>query len=213
MTTRSRRSRLDRRAAAVRQYSVVVRLMKVVLPLGALLLVVLIFLAGRDRETVADAESAATAAALGAGMRLENPRFAGVTEGGEPFVVTATSALPDGMSPDKIELETPRGEIRLSAERTLTVAADAGTIFQKSERLTLDGSVVLETTDGYRATTNAVELDLEARRAHAPGPIHAQGPRGEIEADALTVIDGSDNGAAVVLHFDGNVRVRYTPPD
>lgn len=202
---------LNRRAAEVRQYSVAVRLMKVLLPLGAIVLVGLIFMVGRDRSTIADAESAATAAALGAGMKLENPRFAGVTDGGEPFVVTAASALPDGVKPDRVDLDTPRGEIRLTGARTLIVTADEGTIFQSEERLTLDGSVVLETSDGYRATTGSVELDLDARRAHVPGRVQAEGPRGAIVANSLTVVDGSETGDDVVLRFEGDVRVNFAP--
>ncbi len=75
------------------------RQLKVLLPIGAVLLIGMIFMFGRERAGVIDAEQAADMAALGAGLRLDNPRFAGVTEDGDPFVVTADWALPDGPSP------------------------------------------------------------------------------------------------------------------
>ena len=57
-----------RRAAEIRQYSAVVRWMKVVLPIGALVLIGLIFVQGDDRGAVIDMQSAADAAILGGGV-------------------------------------------------------------------------------------------------------------------------------------------------
>ena len=119
-----------RRAAEIRQYSAVVRWMKVVLPIGALVLIGLIFVQGDDRGAVIDMQSAADAAILGAGLTLENPRFAGTTEGGQPFIVTAKSALPDGAVPNRIELDQPSGEVRLGDGMILTVTATSGEMFR-----------------------------------------------------------------------------------
>ena len=94
MPTAEERQR-ERRQARVARYSRAVRRMKVLLPLGAILLIGMIFMFSRDRPAVFDAEQAAEMAALGAGLRLDNPRFAGVTDDGDPFVITAEWALPE----------------------------------------------------------------------------------------------------------------------
>ena len=55
----------------------------------------MIFMTGRDRLEGTSAQQLINAAALSAGLKLENPRFADITSDGDPYVVTALSALPD----------------------------------------------------------------------------------------------------------------------
>ena len=200
-----------RRAAEVRQYSRAVRWMKIALPIGALILIGLIFLAGRERGALVDPGSAADAAALGAGLTLENPRFAGVTDEGDPFVVTAASALPDSAAPERIELEKPRGEIRMGDGRTVTVTSATGEIFRSEERLNLMGDVVLATSDGYRIRTQRVELDMARRTANTPGAVLAVGPRGRIEADSVELITTGEDARDFTLRFEGHVHLKYLP--
>ncbi len=200
----------SRRQERVERYSRTVRRMKVALPVGAVLLIGMIFMFGRERAAVIDAEQAADMVALGAGLRLDKPRFAGVTEDGDPFVVTADWALPDGAAPDRVDLEKPVGELHLDDETVVTVRAATGELFRKEERLNLAGAVVLDTSDGYRVETPRVEVDLGAKVAVAPERLHATGPRGEIEADRVRVVRGDGRGSATVL-FEGDVRVTWQP--
>lgn len=197
-------------AAEVRHYSRTVRWMKVVLPICALLLIVMIFLSGRTREAVIATENAATAAALGIGLKLENPRFAGITDSGEPFVVTAASALPDGAAPDRVDLERPNGELHMSDGRVLTMTSTSGRLYRKSERLVLQGAVTLSTSDGYVVSTDRVDMDLDNRHAVTPGAIAASGPVGSITADRARLETLSDEDK-VVLRFEGNVRLLLRP--
>ena len=200
-----------RREAEVRGYSRTVRWMKVVLPVAAVLLIGLIFMTGKDRGGAIDAGSAADLTALSAGLKLENPRFAGVTDEGDPFVVTADWALPDGAVPDRVDLENPAGEIRLRDGRTLTVTSATGEMFRKDERLHLKGGVVMQTSDGYRVQTEQVALDLDQRTAHAPTAVKASGPRGGIQADRVTIETGPEESGDAVMRFEGNVRVLFRP--
>ena len=200
-----------RRAAEIRQYSAVVRWMKVVLPIGALVLIGLIFVQGDDRGAVIDMQSAADAAILGAGLTLENPRFAGTTEDGQPFIVTAKSALPDGAVPNRIELDQPSGEVRLGDGMILTVTATSGEMFRKDELLHLNGDVTLVTSNGYRAETETVELDIAAKSAVVPHRVHAVGPRGGISADRMEVSQATGAKRLLNALFEGNVKVVFQP--
>ncbi len=202
--------RLRGRQRRVRRYSRIVRWMKIALPVGAVLLIGMIFLVGRERAAIFDAGSAAQLAAVSTGMRLDKPRFSGVTEDGDPFVVTADWALPDGAMPDRIDLEKPIGELQMG-DQTVTVTAATGALFRKSERLHLSGDVQLETSDGYRVRTPSVEVDMAAKTAEARERVHAEGPRGGIEADRVRVVRGDGGKDDVTVRFDGNVRVTWRP--
>ena len=201
--------RLRHARARVERHSRIVRWMKIALPVGALILIGAIFLVGRERAAVFDPGTAAQLAAMGTGMRLDNPRFSGVTEGGDPFVVTAEWALPDGTVPNRVDLEKPVGELQMG-EQTVTVTAATGELYREDERLNLTGDVVLETSDGYRVETPVVTVDLAARTAEAPDRLRAEGPRGAIEADRVRVVRG-DGEDQVTVRFEGNVRVNWLP--
>lgn len=201
------------RQAEMRSYSRTVNWLKILLPIGAVLLIGLIFLAGRDRFDVNPLEQGFDAAALGAGLKLENPRFAGVTSDGAPFVVTAASALPDGASPDRIELELPEGEVRLDDGMTLTVESVTGEMFRLQELLNLEGDVVLRSSDGYRADAQRVELDMRNRTAFVPGHVVGTGPRGAIEADSLRITQPDPAVRDVTAIFTGNVKVTIQPAE
>ena len=198
-----------RREAEMRQYSRSVRWMKVVLPIAAIGLIGAIFLLGENRGAVIDLDDARNAAALGAGLKLENPRFAGTTEDGAPFVVTAKSALPDGAMPDRVDLDAPTGEIRLNDGVTLTVEAEDGEMYRKDEQLHLTGDVTLVTSNGYRAVTQRVELDLAKKTAVVPGAVQAKGPAGSIRSDRMRVERADPETRDVTLRFEGNVRLIY----
>lgn len=185
--------------------------MKIVLPIGALILIGMIFLTGEDRNAVVDAETAADVAILGAGLKLDNPRFAGVTDSGDPFVVTADWALPDGAMPDRIDLEKPKGEVRLSNDLTVNVVANSGQMRRKDDELHLSGEVELVSSDGYTARTENVQLDLARKSATVPGAVSAEGPRGRIEADKMRMDTIDADRRDVVLFFEGNVRLRILP--
>lgn len=183
--------------------------MKILLPIGALVVIGAIFLIGRDRATIFDAETAAQLAAVSTGMRLDNPRFSGLTDEGDPFVITADWALPDGAMPNRIALEKPVGTLR-SGGQVLKVTAETGELLREEERLHLGGSVVMESSDGYRIVTEGVDIDLSARSATAPTRLRADGPQGSIEADRVSIAQGEADDD-MTIRFEGDVRVNWQP--
>lgn len=186
-----------------------VRWMKILLPIGALVVIGAIFLMGRERATIFDADTAAQLATVSTGMRLDNPRFSGLTDEGDPFVITADWALPDGAMPNRITLENPVGNLR-SGTQALTVTAETGELLREEERLHLGGQVVMESSDGYRIMTDRVDIDLAARSAIAPERLRAEGPRGNIEADRVQLVRGEADDD-LTIRFEGHVQVNWQP--
>ena len=106
--------RPDRRRIA--GYTGMVRWLKILLPVAALLMVGAIFLVGRGLDEGESLLSPEELATLGAGLKLDSPRFSGRTAAGEAYVVRAEWALPDSAMPETVELHRPEGEIDLDGD-------------------------------------------------------------------------------------------------
>jgi len=193
------------------QYSRRVRIMRWLLPLLALVVVGAIFLAGRDRGDVSAILTPAEIARLSAGLRLDAPRFAGQTESGEPFIIRADWAEPDGTMPDEITLERPTGEMTAEDGRILTGAAREGLLDRERERLTLTGDVTVETSDGYRFETETLEIDTANRKARSRVPVRATGPMGSLEAGSMRLDQGKGGAASTQIWFENRVRLVFIP--
>lgn len=187
----------------------IVRWLKFALPIGALILLAAIFVTDRDGASPVDPGTAARLAAMGTGMQLDNPRFSGETKSGDPFVVTAERALPDGALPDRIDLQEPVGKLR-TGKRSVTVTAETGTFFRTQDALALRGNVVLRTSDGYRVEAPDVRIDLEAQTATSSERLRASGPNGTIEADKVRIVPESGQRDQTI-RFEGDVEVNWHP--
>ena len=195
----------------VRAYSRAVAWMKVLLPLGALAVISALYFAAQRTGDLSEIFSAEELATLGAGLRLDNPRFAGVTEQGEPFTIRADWALPDSAMPRFIDLERPEGEIEMNDGRTIAAKAAFGRMHREEKTLVLEGGVVLDTSDGYHIETGLIEIDLDAKTANAPGPVSGTGPRGQIEAGSFRAAAGEDGAGAGQIWFENGVRLVFIP--
>ena len=202
-------------------YSRFVRWLKIGLPLVALAILSAVFLLPKEKGFDGGLiYSTAALVALGEGMTVDNPRFTGATKQGEPFVVSADNAVPDGPDPTLIVLAAPRASFD-QAERSVSLAAREGKLRPKDQILQLSGHVRLETTDGYVVETNWVEADIRAGAVRAPGKVRAMGPGGAIEAGSfraerpggVSAEAGAANGLSQGdrFWFENGVKVTYAP--
>lgn len=207
----------------VRTYSRLVAWMKVVLPLAALAVISALFLSAQKTGDLTEIFTAEELVTLGAGLRLDNPRFAGVTEQGEPFAIRAEWALPDSAMPRFIDLERPQGEIEMKSGRTIAAHSATGRMHREKKILVLQGGVVLDTSDGYHVETDEVEIDLHAETAFGPGPVVGTGPSGQIDAGSFRAATGRGQGSGPKggpegsaigdgqIWFENRVRVVFIP--
>ncbi|MEM6546733.1 MAG: LPS export ABC transporter periplasmic protein LptC [Pseudomonadota bacterium] len=205
--------RLRRRQARLNRYTRAVGWMKILLACSAVVVVGLIFLIGRDRAHVTDLLSAQEMARLGAGLKLDRPRFAGVTDAGEAFTLRADWALPDAAVPEEIRLENPRGEVDLADGRKLTGEAAEGLMERRDRTLTLTGGVALSTSDGYRFEAEDITVNLDDRSMHTPHPVTGTGIRGQITADSFRALQTGENHDDTRIWFENNVRVVFKPAE
>ena len=80
--------------------------------------------------------------ALQSGMRVTNPRFTGATSAGEPFLIRADFAQPDGPDPNRIELSKIVGSITTEEGRKVGLTSAAGVLQPKLNSVTLSDGVL-----------------------------------------------------------------------
>lgn len=206
--SRARRAEAPRpprepRTDAVRGYSATVRFLRIGLPLAALAVLVGVFLSGRSGPQSSTELIFRTGqfAALQTGLRLTNPRFTGATSAGEPFLIRADWAEPDGPDPELVDLNAVSGEIVLADGRKATLNASEGELAPKGQTVLLTGGVSMATSDGYTMTTETMRANARERLMVSDGAVQIRGPMGELSAGRLRIEE--DDGGGVIWFEEG----------
>lgn len=184
-----------------------VRLLRFLLPMAAIALLLAVFLFPRTL-LLRNIDLSGLIFDPAEGLRLKNPRFSGTTDAGQPFSIRSEWALPDAPDPTRITLGPLSGEIAVEPGQIVGVEAAGGEFRPKARQLAIEGGVTVTTTDGYRVTLDAAELDFEARTLQGSGPVSGQGVVGSIEAGSMRAARRPDGD---YIWFENGVRVIVVP--
>ncbi len=132
--------------------------------------------------------------------QLTDLRYNGVDDRDRPYTVTASAA--HQVSPERINLVDPKGDISLESGSWLMVQALRGVYGQHSGQLDLSGDVTLYRDDGMTLLTDSATLDLKEGVGTSTDRVHAEGPFGSLDAQGFTA---TDHGT--VLQFTGPGRL------
>ena len=196
-------------------YSRFVRIVKIVLPLLAVGLLSTVFLFQRDggfdgQVVFSDIDRNG----LGDGLTVRNPEITGVSSGGDAFRISATTATPDGPRPKEIEFTGLNARTDCQSGETLTVQADQGIVNVRDQHMTVEGNVVIDTSDGYRGETDQAVVNLRDGWFETAGPITIDGPLGTIDAGRMRIEerDGEDNSENNRhFLFENGVKLVFLP--
>ena len=195
-------------AAFSARYSRFVGLMKVVLPVTAAVLAVMVavwpYVGGSDNGI--PLSYAAIGVDIDDAVYMTNARYLGTDDQNQPYTITADQVTQETDDSDVIRLVSPKADILLDDGVWLALTARSGTLRRASEKLLLDGGVSIFTDAGYELRTERAEIDLRANRAHGTTRIEGQGPFGMLSADGFRL---EDKGRRI--HFEGRVRVVVYP--
>jgi lipopolysaccharide export system protein LptC len=184
------------------RYSVFVKFMKGALPIAALGLAVVVFVyALQPRDTNQMALTFERLGQVEGDLAMLKPRLTGTDDSGQPFVVTAATAVQEARGSDVVRLEGVVADINLKDGTALHLTANQGVVDTKTHRLDVTG-VRLTSADGYDARTAAASADLRAGTFHGESPIEAEGKFGRITAQRFALNTGTKK-----LQFMGNVRM------
>ncbi len=189
-------------------YSRFVSMSKMILPVIALLLVVLVvawpymkvkdtrFRLGFSAVTAGDSDDPS----------MVNPRFMSADKDNQAFFVTADIAKNLLKGKAVVQLEMPKADISLADGTWLVMTAESGIFGRAKKELDLTGSVNLFHDSGYEFRTEKARVDLENGIATGESPISGQGPFGEIKGQGF-VLDKEHKS----ILFTGKSRVTIFP--
>lgn len=189
-------------------HSRLVSVLKVLLPLVALVLLSTLFLFSRKINP----EDAIPYATVDVEDRLRDPKmtdagFAGVTSDGASLTVAAVEAKPtaEGGALKLVQglLQTPDG-----AKTALAAAAVALDSTQKMIELS-DGAE-LRAANGYVVQAQGFGVSTADTRVESRGAIQAQGPGGQLTAEHMLLSRQGADGPYLLV-FNGKVRLLYQP--
>lgn len=198
-------------------YSAFVSLMKYGLPIGALLLVGLVFVLPRFGE----AEKVATESIKSQIKKqdLENlymvkVRYSGTDKKDRPYTLLADTARQVSTESELVALEAPKAYMELKPGQDgawVDIRANAGAFYRKRRVLVLFGKVNIyhfqkDKKDaegkGHAVQAEELEINLKTSTARSDKPISANGPLGSLQARGFEV---KDRGKTMI--FKGKARL------
>ncbi len=162
-----------------------VRQLRIVLPVTAGLIMLVIFLLIRP-NTSNTPISFENAALTNQGVVIQNPVFSDSSENGEPFDLSAASAREDLSNPGWVYLDTIRASMTSRENVLIELIAPEGDMLRAQKKLVLSEKILkgntfpvsLITSNGYHLDMRDLNVDFEKRSARTDNEVIGKGPIG-----------------------------------
>lgn len=170
-------------------YSSFVRFMKIILPLGAVIIIGLIlwwpYISGIEGQFKIGFSNINIVPDEQTGV--DNARYFGVDDQKRPYSISADIArFPEGPK-GPIDLELPKADLTMDNGTWLVMTANSGVYNQQKKLLSLHGAVNLFHDTGYEITTDEIDINLAKNDAIGTKPINGHGPFGELNASGVRI--------------------------
>ncbi len=188
----------------------IVQLLRILLPLAALVLLSTLFLFSSDKSDDAGLLPYAEVTPENIDQRpvIVAPTYAGVAEDGTEINMTARSADPGTeVRPGTID------EVNLTLKDPEGLQADlvAGAGLMEKDQLHLSDGVRMTTSTGWTMTSKTFLAELVQGRVSSKDQVDISGPFGDLTAQAMDLRRLPDGSQDHVLDFTGGVRMVYQP--
>jgi len=142
----------------------------------------------------------------GTKITMQQPKIAGFTNDGRPYVLTANSAAQDINMPDHLELQQIHATVQMADKSTVEMTAPKGSYDVKAEMLTLKDDILLLSTTGYAARLTEAMIDTRKGDVVSDKPVWVKLLNGFLNAKRLDIVDNGD-----LLRFSGGVSMTLHP--
>jgi lipopolysaccharide export system protein LptC len=195
------------RVDATLGYSRFVRIMKIMLPLVAFSLIVLVVIysaTGGERSSVP--LTLQNMGAVDKDRQLVAPKLTGTDGRGQPFTVTAKGATQMPGKARRMVFDNVVADVTMQDKSWVQVDAKIGQLDVEAKTLDLTDSINIFSDKGYECHTASARYDFGLGLLKGEQPISCQGPLGLISAKKFEGL--REPG---IMRFTGGVSTTYFP--
>ncbi|MCR9089012.1 MAG: hypothetical protein NXH97_19965 [Rhodobacteraceae bacterium] len=193
-------------------YSRLISAAKVILPIIALGILSLLFVVSRPgREGEPPRFVDLDLEELAKDEHLARPDYRSVTETGSILQLEAVELRPVPGQDSAYSGTQLSGQIDRTDGVSYTMTSNSGRLDEIAGVAWMTGDVRLRRDDGHTAISEEIEIATDLSLLVSPGPVHAFGPLGTLDADSMEMRGQPDLGSGAVTVFTGNVRLLYDP--
>ncbi|MEL6113210.1 MAG: LPS export ABC transporter periplasmic protein LptC [Pseudomonadota bacterium] len=186
-----------------------VRILRYVLPGLAVILLVIFFVASQNKpEDNTRLEDLALDEVMPEAGAMTNPTFAGIDADGQPYKITAATAIQDRESDKVVNLDRPSATLSDGSTGTLATA-NRGQFKSEEKLLSLEDDVTLERVINgrtYVLRSPAAIVSIDGETVTSESGVTGQSDRGKLRADRVEIFN--DERRVV---FRGNVLMKFEP--
>jgi len=189
-----------------RRHTTFVRWLRLILPVLAIIVVVVLWQWTDSQSPLAPVPRAQISPQSVSSNELVNPKFQSEDSQNRPYTITADKATQNATNKDIIMLEKPVADMTLPQEGWVALTAQQGEYTQTSGKLHLNGNVEVRHNGGYEMRTQSMDIDVTSQTLSTVKPVTGHGPAGDISAQGL---EASGDGKVVV--FGGPAKLTIRP--
>ena len=199
----------DRRDDAFRRakrHSRRVRILKILLPVSAVVVAVAFFAVTRI-ASINDFGVAVSGIAVSDGnLVMSNPKMEGVNRDNRPYSMRADRAVQDGLVGGLVKLEGIDAKMPIGNDAFAMVEASRAFYDRDNNTIMFDQDLVVTTTDGMTVKLRTATMDIEKGDMSTNDAVSIKLVGTDIAASSMTVLE---NGK--ILIFENNVRMDIRP--
>lgn len=187
-----------------KRHSRLVRLLRVVIPVGAVVVLAGITLVSwlDPMRILARLPTAGGQLVIsGTKITMEAPKLAGYTKDGRGYEFNARAAAQDITKPDIVELQDIRAKIEAQDKSPINLTAVDGVFDRKANILKLSKDVLL-TTSSYQVTLEEATIDTTTNNVVSNKPVQVKMLQGVVNSKRLEVDKGGE-----AIRFLGGVTM------
>ena len=193
----------DRAFHAARRHSRAVRILRIAVPAGVavgIIIITLITYLNPLRMLAKLPINLDNLVVSGTKVTMEGPRLTGFTHDARAYELTADTAAQDMTKPDFVELRNIRAKVEMQDKSSINLSALSGIYDSKGETLRLEQNILLNSSAGYQGRLSEAMVDIRKGNVVSEHPVEVKMLQGTLNANRLDIVDSGD-----LVRFHGGV--------
>ena len=138
-------------------------------------------------------------------LKVQSASYRGQDNKGQPFVLTAESALQKSATESLVDMQKLMAELQ-TPDGLAKLVAPSGKFNPVSQQMDVNGPITFAGPNNYTLNSNGATVDLKTKKMQGKNGVSGTVPQGTFTADNMSAdLDGR------VVTLDGRARLRIAP--